>query len=94
MGTEKCPIILHGNKRSSALAGWDRPVIETLNSPDQEIWLNLGTRFCSLSWRSGSPSAAVFLFGLRFLLARTPSGFRVHVEAPWLETLRSWFDGV
>ena len=43
---------------------------------------------------SGSPSAAVFLFGLRFLLARTPSGFRVHVEAPWLETLRSWFDGV
>ena len=43
---------------------------------------------------SGSPSAAVLVFGLRGLLARTPSGFRVHVEAPWLETLRSWFDGV
>ena len=36
---------------------------------------------------SGSPSAAVLVFGLRGLLVRTPSGFRVHVEAPWLETL-------
>jgi hypothetical protein len=43
---------------------------------------------------SGSPSAAVLVFGLRGLLARTASGFRVHVEAPWLETLRSWLDGV
>ena len=24
----------------------------------------------------------------------TPSGFRVHVEAPWLETLLGWLDGV
>jgi len=43
---------------------------------------------------SGSPSAAVFAFGLRALLARTPAGFRVHVEAPRLETLLAWLDGV
>jgi hypothetical protein len=43
---------------------------------------------------SGSPSAAVLVFGLRGLLARTPAGFRVHVEAPWLETLLAWLDGV
>jgi hypothetical protein len=43
---------------------------------------------------SGSPSAAVFVFGLRSLLARTPSGFRVHIESPWLETLLTWLDGV
>jgi hypothetical protein len=43
---------------------------------------------------SGSPSAAVMIFGLRGLVARTPSGFRVHVEAPWLETLLTWLDGV
>ena len=43
---------------------------------------------------SGSPSAAVLVFGLRGLLARTPSGFRVHLEAAWLETLLTWLDGV
>jgi len=43
---------------------------------------------------SGSPSAAVLVFGLRGLLARTPSGFRVHVESSWLETLLTWLDGV
>ena len=43
-----------------------------------------------LAW--GSPSAAAMIFGLRGLLARTPSGFRVHVEAPWLETLLGWLD--
>ena len=43
---------------------------------------------------SGSPSAAVLVFGLRGLLARTASGFRVHVESPWLETLLAWLDGV
>jgi len=43
---------------------------------------------------SGSPSAAVLVFGLRGLIARTPSGFRVHIESPWLETLLSWLDGV
>jgi hypothetical protein len=43
---------------------------------------------------SGSPSAAVLVFGLRGLLARTASGFRVHFEAAWLETLLVWLDGV
>ncbi len=42
---------------------------------------------------SGSPSAAVLVFGLRGLLARTRSGFRFHVESPWLETLLAWLDG-
>jgi len=42
---------------------------------------------------SGSPSAAVIVFGLRGLLARTEAGFRLHVEAPWLETLLAWLDG-
>jgi hypothetical protein len=41
-----------------------------------------------------SPSAAVIVFGLRGLLARTQAGFRLHVEAPWLETLLAWLDGV
>lgn len=40
-----------------------------------------------------SPSAAVLAFGLRGLLARTSAGFRIHVEAPWLETLLAWLDG-
>jgi sarcosine oxidase, subunit gamma len=43
---------------------------------------------------SGSPSAAVLVFGLRGLLARRAHGFRVHVESPWLETLAAWLDGV
>ena len=43
---------------------------------------------------SGSPSAAVLVFDLRGLIARTPSGFRAHVEASWLETLVAWLDGV
>jgi hypothetical protein len=43
---------------------------------------------------SSSPSAVAMIFGLRGLLVRTPSGFRVHVEAPWLETLLAWLDGV
>jgi hypothetical protein len=42
---------------------------------------------------SGSSSAAVFVFGLRALLARTQVGFRLHVESPWLETLLAWLDG-
>jgi hypothetical protein len=42
---------------------------------------------------SGSPSAVVIFFGLRSLLVKTPSGFRVHVESPWLETLLTWLDG-
>jgi hypothetical protein len=52
------------------------------------------TQATSADLASGSPSAAVFVFGLRGLLARTPSGFRVHIESPWLETLLTWLDGV
>jgi hypothetical protein len=48
----------------------------------------------SADFAAGSPSAAVLVFGLRGLLARTSSGFRVHVDAPWLETLLTWLDGV
>jgi hypothetical protein len=43
---------------------------------------------------SGSPSAAVIFFGLRGLIVKTPSGFRVHIEASFLETLLTWFDGI
>jgi hypothetical protein len=43
---------------------------------------------------SDSPSAAAMIFGMCGLLARTRSGFRVHVESPWLETLLTWLDGV
>ena len=42
---------------------------------------------------SGSHSAAAMIFGLRGLLARTSAGFRVHIEASWLETLLGWLDG-
>jgi hypothetical protein len=42
---------------------------------------------------AGSPSAAILFFGLRGLLARIDGGFRVYVEAPWLETLLAWLDG-
>ncbi len=31
--------------------------------------------------------------GLRCLIARTDTGFRLHVESPWLETLLTWLDG-
>jgi hypothetical protein len=48
----------------------------------------------SVDIASGSPSAAVLLFGLRALLARPPFGFRVHLESPWLETLLTWLDPV
>jgi len=41
----------------------------------------------------GSPSAAVLFAGLRCLLSRTEGGFRLHVEAPWLEALLAWLDG-
>jgi sarcosine oxidase gamma subunit len=43
---------------------------------------------------SGSASAVILVFGLRGLLVRISSGFRVHVEAPWLETLLTWLEGV
>jgi sarcosine oxidase gamma subunit len=42
----------------------------------------------------GSPSAAVLFAGLRCLLVRMSAGFRLHVEAPWLEAMLAWLDGV
>jgi hypothetical protein len=48
----------------------------------------------SANLAAGSPSAAVVVFGLRALLGRTQVGFRIHLEAPWLETLLAWLDGV
>jgi hypothetical protein len=41
--------------------------------------------------RKGTPSAAFMVFGLRGLVAR--EGFRVRIEAPWLEALAAWLDG-
>ena len=52
------------------------------------------TQATSADLASGSPSASVLLFGLPGLLARTSSGFRVHIESPWLETLLTWLDGI
>ena len=42
---------------------------------------------------AGSPSAAVMFLGFRCLLTRRESGFRLHVERPWLEALLTWLDG-
>ena len=42
---------------------------------------------------AGSPSAAILFAGFRCLLARTEAGFRLHLEAPWLEALLTWLDG-
>ncbi len=42
---------------------------------------------------AGSPSAAALFAGFRCLIARTEAGFRLHLEAPWLEALLTWLDG-
>ncbi len=47
----------------------------------------------SVDLSAGSPSAAALFAGLRTLIARTQAGFRLHVEAPWLEALMTWLDG-
>lgn len=59
--------------------------------PDAPLALAQGT---SADLAGGSPSAALLFAGLRCLLARTEAGFRLHVEAPWLEALLTWLDGV
>ena len=43
---------------------------------------------------SASPSAAVMSLACAGSWRETSSGFRVHIEAPWLETLLGWLDGV
>jgi hypothetical protein len=68
--------------------GWTAIEVSGADAP---LALAQGT---SADLAAGSPSAAVIVFGLRGLLARTPDGFRVHVESPWLETLLAWLDGV
>ena len=35
----------------------------------------------------------MLVFGPRGLSAHAREGFRVHIEAPWLETLLGWLDG-
>ena len=61
-----------------------------LVGPDAPLALMQAT---SADLGCGSPSAAVRFAGLRCLLARTDAGFRLHVEAPWLEALLIWLDG-
>jgi hypothetical protein len=61
-----------------------------VDGPDAPLALAQGT---SADLAANSPSAAVLFAGLRCLLARTQAGFRLHVEAPWLEALLTWMDG-
>jgi hypothetical protein len=61
-----------------------------VSGPDAALALAQGA---SADLAGGSPSAAVLFAGLRCLLVRTEAGFRLHVEAPWLETLLTWLDG-
>jgi hypothetical protein len=68
--------------------GWAAVEVSGADAPDVLM------QATSADLAAGSPSAAVLAFGLRALLARTQAGFRVHVEAPWLETLLAWLDGV
>ena len=73
---------------TSADDGWAAVEVSGADAPQALM------QATSADLAAGSPSAAVIVFGLRGLLARTHSGFRVHVEAPWLETLLTWLDGV
>jgi sarcosine oxidase gamma subunit len=67
--------------------GW---VAIDVEGPDAPSALAQGT---SADLAAGSPSAAVLFAGFRCLVARTEAGFRLHVEAPWLEALLTWLDG-
>ena len=57
--------------------------------PDAPLALMQGT---SADLEAGSPSAAVMFAGLRCLLGRMEAGFRLHLEAPWLEALLAWLE--
>ncbi len=67
--------------------GWAAIDVE---GPDAPSALAQGT---SADPAAGSPSAAVLFAGFGCLVARTDAGFRLHVEAPWLEALLTWLDG-
>ena len=77
-------------------AGWcatsvdDGWVAVGVAGPDAALALAEGT---SADLAANSPSAAVLFAGLRCLIARTETGFRLHIEAPWLEALLTWLDG-
>ena len=68
--------------------GWAAVEVSGANAPQALM------QATSADLALGSPSAAVMIFGLRGLLAQTSSGFRVHIESSWLETLLAWLDGV
>ncbi len=61
-----------------------------VDGPDAPLALMQGT---SADLTANSPSSAVLFAGSRCLLVRTGAGFRLHVEAPWLEALLTWLDG-
>ncbi len=61
-----------------------------VDGPDAPSALAQGT---SADLDAASPSAAVLFAGFRCLILRTDAGFRLHVEAPWLEALLTWLDG-
>ncbi len=61
-----------------------------VDGPDAPSALAQGT---SADLAAGSPSAALLFAGFRCLLLRTDAGFRLHVEASWLEPLLTWLDG-
>jgi sarcosine oxidase gamma subunit len=66
--------------------GW---VAIDVKGHDAPLVLSQGT---SADLFAGSPSAAILFAGLRCLLLRTAAGFRLHVEAHWLEALLTWLD--
>ena len=76
-----------GARRASTTAGRR----STCRAPTRRLRWPRGPRPTSPPAR---PPLRSLIFGLRGLLARTPAGFRIHVEAPWLETLCAWLDGV
>jgi hypothetical protein len=67
--------------------GWAAIDIE---GPDAPRALAQGT---AADLCANSPSAAAAFAGLTCLLARTSAGFRLHIEALWLEALLTWLDG-
>ena len=91
-GRSKTPLSAEGWREgwcaTSVDDGW---AAIDVSGADAALALAEGT---SADLAAGSPSAAVVFFGLSGLLARTPAGFRIHVETPWLETLLAWLDGV
>jgi hypothetical protein len=67
--------------------GW---VVIDVEGSDAPSALAQGT---SADLAASSPSTAVLFAGFRCPLLRTEAGFRLHVEAPWLEALLTWLDG-